>query len=221
MTANPVFFERLTPENAALLLIDMQTGLLMGVTTSSAIGLKNNILGLAQIGKTFNLPTLLTTSSADGPNGPYMPEVLAMFPGQEVQNRSLVNAWDDPKFVAAVEQTGRKKLIIAGITTDVCLMFPALMAVQDGYDVYAVIDASGSFNPQAETAAIARMTQAGVKVATWTSVTAELQRDWALPVAQEAGQVLGQYLTAMGYLNDNMVAQKAASEQTKPQLAHA
>lgn len=114
-------FERLTPDNAALLLIDMQTGLMLGVTTSAAIALKNNILGLAQVGKTFKLPTLLTTSAADGPNGPYMPEVVAMFPGQEVLNRTLVNAWDDPTFVAAVEKTGRKKLIMAGITTDVCV----------------------------------------------------------------------------------------------------
>ena len=131
---NPVLFERLTADNAALLLIDMQTGLLLGVTTSAAITLKNNILGLAQVGKTFGLPTLLTTSAATGPNGPYLPEVVAMFPGQPVQNRTLVNAWDDPAFVAAVEKTGRKKLIIAGITTDVCVLFPALAAVAAGYD---------------------------------------------------------------------------------------
>lgn len=217
---NPVLFERLTPENAALLLIDMQTGLMLGVTTSAAIALKNNVLGLAQVGKTFKLPTLLTTSAADGPNGPYMPEVVAMFPGQEVQNRTLVNAWDDPKFVAAVEKMGRKKLIMAGITTDVCVQFPALAAVEAGYDVYAVVDASGSFNPQTEMAAMLRMTQAGVKVVGWTSVAAELQRDWSLPIAQEAGKVLGQYLTPMGYLADNMAAQQPAGEP-EPVPAHA
>lgn len=168
-SVNPVLFERLTPDNAALLLIDMQTGLLLAVTTSPAIELKNNILALAQLGKTYNLPTLLTTSTATGPNGPYMPEVLAMFPGQEVQNRTLVNAWDDPRFVAAVEKTGRKKLIIAGITTNVCLQFPALSAVQAGYDVYAIVDASGCFNALAETAAMLRMTQAGVKVTDWSA----------------------------------------------------
>lgn len=217
---NPILFERLTADNAALLLIDMQTGLMLGVTTSSSISLKNNILGLAQVGKTFGLPTLLTTSAATGPNGPYLPEVVAMFPGQEVQNRTLVNAWDDPAFVAAVEKTGRKKLIIAGITTDVCVLFPALSAVAAGYDVYAVVDASGSFNPQTELAAMLRMTQAGVKVTGWTSVAAELQRDWSLPIAQEAGKVLGQYLTPMGYLADNMAAQQPAGKP-QPQLAHA
>lgn len=215
---NPVLFERLTTDNAALLLIDMQTGLMLGVTTSSTIALKNNILGLAQVGKVFNLPTLLTTSAATGPNGPYLPEVVAMFPGQQVQNRTAVNAWDDEAFVAAVEKTGRKKLIIAGITTDVCLLFPALSAVAAGYDVYAVVDASGSFNPQTELAAMMRMTQAGVKVTGWTSVAAELQRDWALPVAQEAGKVLAQYLTPIGYLADNLAAQQAAGQ---PQSAHA
>ena len=213
---NPVLFERLTPDNAALLLIDMQTGLMLGVTTSSSstIAQKNNILGLAQVGKVFGLPTLLTTSAATGPNGPYLPEVVAMFPGQEVLNRTLVNAWDDAAFVAAVEKTGRRKLIIAGITTDVCLLFPALAAVQAGYDVYAVVDASGSFNPQTELAAVLRMTQAGVKVTGWTSVAAELQRDWALPVAQEAGKVLGQYLAPIGYL----AAQQATAQ---PEPAHA
>lgn len=215
---NPVLFERLTPDNAALLLIDMQTGLLLGVTTSSTITLKNNILGLAQVGKVFGLPTLLTTSAATGPNGPYMPEVVALFPGQEVLNRTLVNAWDDETFVAAVEKTGRRKLIIAGITTDVCLLFPALAAVEAGYDVYAVVDASGSFNPQTELAAMLRMTQAGVKVTGWTSVAAELQRDWALPVAQEAGKVLGRYLTPIGYLAGNMATQQAAAQ---PEPAHA
>jgi nicotinamidase-related amidase len=218
--SNPVLFERLTPDNAALLLIDMQTGLMLGVTTSSSIALKNNVLGLAEVGKVFGLPTLLTTSAATGPNGPYMPEVVAMFPGQEVMNRTLVNAWDDRAFVAAVEKTGRRKLIIAGITTDVCVLFPALAAVEAGYDVYAVVDASGSFNPQTEQAALMRMTQAGVKVTGWTSVAAELQRDWSLPVAQEAGKVLGQYLTAMGYLADNMAAQQAAGTP-KPEPAHA
>lgn len=210
-SVNPAFFERLTSDNAALLLIDMQTGLMLGVTTSPTITLKNNIMGLAEVGRTFNLPTLLTTSAADGPNGPYLPEVVAMFPGQQVQNRTLVNAWDDPKFVEAVKKTGRRKLIIAGITTDVCVQFPAISAVAAGYDVYAVVDASGSFNTQTEMAAMLRMTQAGVKVVGWTSVAAELQRDWALPVSQQAGKVLGEYITSMGYLADNMAAQQAAT----------
>lgn len=207
---NPVLFEHLTPDNAALLLIDMQTGLLLGITTSTAIALKNSILGLAETGKAFNLPTILTTSAQEGTNGPYMPEILALFPGQEVLNRTLVNAWDDPAFVAEVERTGRKKLIIAGITTDVCLQFPAIAAVQAGYDVYAVVDASGSFNPQTEMAAMLRMSQAGVKVVGWSSVAAELQRDWALPVVQAEGKVLGDHLTAVSYLADNLAAQRKA-----------
>lgn len=207
---NPVLFERLKPDNAVLLLIDIQTGLLLGVTTSPSIGLKSNLLGLARLGQLFQLPTILTTSTADGPNGPFMPEIRAMYPHQAVQNRTVVNAWDDPTFVETIQKTGRKKLIMAGITTDVCLLFPALSAVQAGYDVYAVIDASGSFNPQAETAAIARMTQAGVKLANWSSVAAELQHDWALPVSEQVGKALAEQLTAMHYLADNLNAQQPA-----------
>lgn len=203
---NPVLFDRLTPDNAALLLIDMQTGLLLAVTTTPAVQLKNNILALAQLGKDYNLPTLLTTSTVTGPNGPYMPEVAAMFPGQEVQNRTLVNAWDDPKFVAAVEKTGRKKLIMAAITTDVCLLFPALAAVQAGYDVYAVVDASGCFDTLAETASMMRMAQAGVKLTGWSSVSAELLRDWSLPVAPEIAKVVAGYNTSQGYVAGNLEA---------------
>lgn len=207
---NPVLFERLTPDNAVLLLIDIQSGLLLGVTTSPSISLKSNLLGLARLGQLFKLPTILTTSTAQGPNGPFMPEIRAMYPQLAVQNRTVVNAWDDPTFVKTIQQTGRRKLIMAGITTDVCLLFPALSAVQAGYDVYAVIDASGSFNAQAETAAIARLSQAGVKVANWSSVAAELQHDWALPVSEQVGQMLAEQLTAMNYLADNLKAQQPA-----------
>ncbi|MFD1875488.1 isochorismatase family protein [Hymenobacter bucti] len=210
---NPVFFERLTPENAALLLIDMQTGLMLGVTTISPVELKNNVLALAHLSLTYQLPTLLTTSAVQGPNGPYLPEVAELFPGQEIQNRMLVNAWDDPKFVAAVEKTGRKKLIMAAITTDVCLLFPALAAVQAGYDVYAVVDASGCFSTAAESSAITRMAQAGVKITGWGTVTAELLHDWSQPISQKTGAVLGQYMPATGYLVNNMAAQQATANQ--------
>lgn len=214
-TVNPILFERLTPENSVLLLIDMQSGLMLGVTTTDFISLKNNILGLAALGPLFNIPAMLTTSTATGPNGPYMPEVMAMYPGQEVLDRTMVNAFDDPKFVEMLEKLGRKKLIIAGITTDVCLLFPALSAVEAGYDVYAVIDASGTWSTQGEMASMMRMTQAGVKVTNWMSVAAELLRDWSLPVGKNTAQMMGSYLTFMGYLTNNMKAQQELSQVTE------
>lgn len=209
MTApsNSVLFERLTLDNAALLLIDFQTGLMLGVGTSNPPTLKNNVLALATLGQTFKLPTILTTSNSAGPNGPFMQEIEALYPGQQTMDRTMVSVWDDPKFVAWVEQTGRKKLIMAAITTDVCLLFPALAAVQAGYDVYAVIDASGTWDQQAELASVTRMAQAGVKVTNWVSVSAEILRDWSLPLGQDLAKVYGEHLTSYGYLIDNLAAQ--------------
>jgi nicotinamidase-related amidase len=186
----------LTPGNAAILLIDHQVGLLNCVRTMDPVNLKNNIIALAKLGKIFNLPVVLTTSGVNAtPNGPLLAELVQMFPDNEVIDRTHVNSWHDPVFVKAVEKTGRKKLIMAGISTDVCLAFPAISAVKAGYDVYAVIDASATWDPVTEHAAMLRMSAAGVKVVNWVAAAAELQRDWALPTAGEFGMHLG---TAMG-----------------------
>lgn len=186
----------LTPDNAAMLLIDHQVGLLQCVRTQDPVNLKNNILALAKLAKIFNFPVVLTSSGAKvTPNGPLMPELVEMFPGNEVIDRTLVNAWHDPAFVGAVERTGRKKLIMAAISTDVCLTFPALSAVKAGYDVYAVVDASGTWDSLSEQAALLRMSSAGVTTIGWVAVAAELQTDWARPTAGAFGQHLG---TAMG-----------------------
>lgn len=206
---NSTFYERLSPENAALLLIDHQTGLMLGVETSEFTILKNNTLALAALGKVFNLPTILTTSFSEGPNGHLMPEIVEMYPDCKIINRSMVSAWDELKYVAAVEKTGRKKLIMAAITTDVCLLFPALAAVEAGYDVYAVIDASGTWGAQAELASMMRLMQAGVKTTNWVSVAAELLRDWSKPVGKDLAKVFGERLTPYGYLIDNLAAAKA------------
>ncbi len=139
-----------------------------------------------------------------------MPEIVEMYPDVEIINRSMVSAWDEPKYVAAVEKTGRKKLIMAAITTDVCLLFPAIAAVQAGYDVYAVIDASGTWGAQAELASITRMTQAGVKMTNWVSVAVELLRDWSQPIGSSLAKVFGERLIPYGYLIDNLAAAKAA-----------
>lgn len=186
----------LTPDNAAMLLIDHQVGLLTCVRTIDPVNLKNNVLALAKLAKIFNLPVVLTTSGAKAtPNGPLMPELVEMFPGNEIIDRTLINSWHDPAFVGAVQRTGRKKLIMAAISTDVCLTFPAISAVKAGYDVYAVVDASGTWDSLSEKAALMRMSNAGVNIMGWVATAAELQTDWARPTAAEFGMHLG---TAMG-----------------------
>jgi nicotinamidase-related amidase len=144
---NSFKYERLSPDNAALLLIDHQTGLLPLVRDWSEVELKNNVLALGKIAKIFNLPVIITSSYEQGPNGPLAHGVTELFPDVKVVKRQgEINAWDDPNFVKAVESTGRKKLIMAGIVTDVCIAFPALSAIEAGYDVIVAIDASGTFN---------------------------------------------------------------------------
>ena len=203
---DPALYERLTPENAALLLIDHQTGLMLGVGTLEPTKLRNNALAFAELGKVFNLPTVVTTSASDGPNGPLMAEIAAMYGKDNVINRHMVSAWDDPKFVAAVEKTGRRKLIMGAITTDVCLLFPALAATAAGYDVYAVADASGTWDALSEQASLLRLSQAGVKVCNWVSVAAELLRDWSGPYAKGVGQLLTDRLGPYHFLANNFAA---------------
>lgn len=201
MTSNPVFYEQLSPDNAAMLLIDHQVGTMsLGITDIDPVNLKNNTLYLAEVAKLFNLPTLLTTSNPNGPNGPLFAELVQSLPQVPIIDRVIINAWNDPNFVKAVEQMNRPKLIMAGVTTDVCLAFPAISAVGAGYDVYAVIDASGTWNMTTQQAAIARMTQAGVKCVNTIAVAAELQRDWTLPTAPGMGDIFARRLPHFGYI---------------------
>lgn len=171
--------EVLTPQNAALLLIDHQVGLMQLVRDMTPEEYKNNVLGLAKTAKHFGLPVILTTSRDYGPNGPILPELKQLFPDVEVIRRTgVINAWRWPAFREAVDKAGRKKLIIAAITDATCLQFPALDAVKEGYDVHAVIDASGAVSVHEREATIATLTQAGVKIRNWWSIGAELQADW-------------------------------------------
>ncbi|NJL20868.1 MAG: isochorismatase family protein [Leptolyngbyaceae cyanobacterium SM1_3_5] len=208
---DPKFYEQLTPENSAMLLIDHQVGtMLFGITDIDPVNLKNNALYLAEVAKLFNLPTILTTSNPNGANGPLFPELLSTLPQAPIVDRVIINAWNDRNFVAAVEQTGRKKLIMAGVTTDVCLAFPAISAVAAGYDVYAVIDASGTWNMTSQNAAIARMTQAGVKCVNTIAIAAELQKDWTLPTAPGMGQIFVTRLPNFGHILAGMEHTKMA-----------
>src|SRR5690606_12260671 len=140
---------------------------------------KNNVLALGDVAKFFKLPTILTTSFENGPNGPMVPELKEQFPDAPfIPRPGQINAWDNEDFVKAVKDTGRKQLIIAGVVTDVCVAFPALSALEEGYEVFVVTDASGTFNEAVRHAAMMRMTQAGAQMMNWFGIACELHRDW-------------------------------------------
>ncbi len=137
------------------------------------------MIALADVGKFFKLPTILTTSFDEGPNGPLVPELVERFPDAPFIHRpGQINAWDNEEFVAAVKATGRRQLIIAGVVTDVCVAFPTLSAIEAGYDVFVVTDASGTFNQTVQQAAWSRMEAAGAQLMNWFAVACELHRDW-------------------------------------------
>lgn len=169
----------LDPTNCAVILIDHQPQMFFGVQSADRQTLINNTLGLAKAAKVFKVPTILTTVAAESFSGPLLPELQAVFPQQAPIDRTTMNSWEDPNFVAAVKKTKRKKLVMAALWTEVCLAFPALCAVQEGFEVYAVVDASGATTAEAHNAAVQRMVQAGVVPVTWLQVMLEFQRDWA------------------------------------------
>jgi nicotinamidase-related amidase len=170
---------QLSADNAALLLVDHQVGLFSLVQDYEPDEFRNNVLALAGCGKTFKLPTILTTSAETGPNGVIMPELKEMHPDAPyIPRPGQINAWDNEDFVKAVKKTGRKQLIMAGIVTDVCVAFPTLSAIKEGYEVFVVADASGTFSKQVADAALIRMAQAGAVITNWFAVACELQRDW-------------------------------------------
>ena len=171
--------ELLNPQNSALILIDFQPQMTFGVATIDRQALFNNVILLANAAKIFNVPTILTTVETKSFSGNMWPQLLDIFPDQEPVERSSMNSWEDAKLVAAVAATGRKKLIMAALWTEVCLTFPALEALQAGYEVYAVEDASGGTSVAAHNAAMRRIEQAGVVPVTALQVLLESQRDWA------------------------------------------
>ena len=147
-------YVRLDKNNAAMLLVDHQTGLLSLVRDIDPDKFKNNVLATADLAKYFNLPTILTTSFETGPNGPLVPELKEMFPDAPyIARPGNINAWDNEDFVKAVKATGKKQLIIAGVVTEVCVAFPALSAIEEGFDVFVIADASGTFNEMTRDAA--------------------------------------------------------------------
>ena len=176
---SPTSSSRLSVDQAAVLLVDHQAGLMSLVGDYGPDEFKNNVLALANTAKFFKLPTILTTSFENGPNGVILPELKALFPDAPfIPRPGQINAWDNPDFVAAVKATGRRQLIIAGVVTDVCVAFPTLEALKEGYQVFVVTDASGTFNRSVRDAALMRMAAAGAVMTNWFAVACELQRDW-------------------------------------------
>lgn len=172
-------YVRLDKNDAAVLLVDHQAGLLSLVRDIDPDKFKNNVLALADAAKYFGLPTILTTSFEDGPNGPLVPELKEIFPDAPyIARPGQINAWDNEDFVKAVKATGKKQLIIAGVVTEVCVAFPTLSALAEDFEVFVITDASGTFNPLTRDAAWDRMSAAGAQLMTWFGAACELHRDW-------------------------------------------
>ena len=176
------FHERLTPDNAAVLLIDHQVGLFTGVRDIPVGELKHNVVVLAKAARVLGVPIIATATSPEM-WGPTIPELTEALSGISIINRTTVNAFDEPRFAKAVEAAGRKKLIIAGVSTEVCLALPAIHATGIGYDAYGVIDASGTFSETKRITGLLRMVQAGVVVTDYATVAVEMLKDNASPKA--------------------------------------
>src|SRR3984893_1649591 len=202
-------YQPLTPANAALFLVDHQVGLMTGVRDYSTGEVKHNVVALAKAAKTLKLPIVVTTTARDSMWGPTFPELVEALPGLQIINRSPVNAWDDPKVAAAIEATGRKKLIIAGLSLEVCAAFPAITAVGKGYDAYVAVDASGTFSDTKRDAGLLRMQQAGVILSDYATVMVEILKDNARPEAAAVYDALDMpWATLVGQIS------KAYSKQT-------
>lgn len=179
------------PNDAVMLLIDHQSGLFQTVKDMPMTELRERAGVLAKMATLARLPVITTASVPQGPNGPLIPEIHANAPhAKYVARKGEINAWDNPDFVAAVRETGRKTLIIAGTITSVCMAFPAISAVAEGYKVFAVVDASGTYSKMAQEITLARIVQAGVVPMDTGAVASELQKSWN---REDAGEWAGVY----------------------------
>ncbi len=181
----------LDPTDTVLLLLDHQTGLFQIVKDISVAELRANITALAKLATLQNIPVITTASVPEGPNGPLMPEIHQYAPhAVYVPRKGEVNAWDNALFVNTVRETGKKTLVIAGILTSVCVMFPALDAKAAGFKVYAIMDASGDLSEMVSRTTLARFTQAGVIPTSTIAVLAEVMRTWNRPDAAEIAKLI-------------------------------
>jgi nicotinamidase-related amidase len=181
-------YEPLTKENVAVVLVDHQVGLMTGVRDYSTGELKHNVVALAKAAQVLHVPLVVTTTARDSMWGPTFPELAEALPGIQIIDRSTVNAYDDKRVARAIEDTGRKKLIFAGISLEVCAAFPAMTAIARGLDAYVAVDASGTFSETKRQAGLLRMQQAGVILSDYATLMVEILKDNDNP---EASAVYG------------------------------
>jgi len=181
-------YEPLTSGNSALVLVDHQIGLMSGVRDYSIAELKHNVVGLAKAAKALKLPIVATTTARDSMWGPTIPELVEALSGVQIMDRSSVNVFDDPRVASAIEATGRRKLIFAGLSLEVCAAFPAITAVSKGLDAYVAVDACGTFSETKRQAGLLRMMQAGVILSDYATLMVEVLKDNGRP---EASAVYG------------------------------
>lgn len=206
---NKLFYnpEPLNSDNAALVLVDHQVGLMTGVRDYSIAELKHNVVSMAKAARALGIPIVTTTTSAESLWGPAFPELQVALPGQEFIDRTTVNAWDDPRVEAAIRETGRKKLIFAGVSLEVCAAFPAIRAVREGFEAYVAVDASGTFNITKRETGMMRLIQSGVVIADASSLIVEILGDNASPRAQEVYAALGMdWATLVGQVRESAAA---------------
>jgi nicotinamidase-related amidase len=183
------------PQDAVLLLIDHQSGLFQLVKDMDMLTLRQNVIALAKAARLTKTPTFTTASVPDGPNGPLIPEIHDVNPDAVyIPRTGQVNAWDNPKWVEAIERTGRKTLIIAGTLTSVCMAFPTLSALEAGYKVFNVIDASGNYSRMATEITLARVTQAGAIPTDTFATLGELMATWNRPDAMEFAAIMTEHI---------------------------
>jgi nicotinamidase-related amidase len=192
--------ELITTDNAVMVFIDHQAAIMAGVGDIDPVRFRTNVVALAKIAKLHDLPTVLSDNMPEGFAGPLIPELTELLPDAPLIHRDgPINAWDDPAFVSAIEATGRRKLVIAGCTTDICLMFPALSALAAGYDVYGVIDASGTWSVLDQQIAVQRLVHAGVVVMNTANVLTELQYNHRKPTDAGSGVLFTELVPQLAY----------------------
>lgn len=192
---DPVADHLLTPENSALVIIDYQPSQLSAVRSMDHDLLLRNIVTVAQLAKTYNVPVVLSTVNVVANNQPpTLPDLKKVLADDVELDRTQINAWEDVEFRQAVEATGRKKLVMTALWTEVCLTFPSLDAMREGYEVFPVVDAVGGTSPEAHRAGLERVVQAGAQPISWVSLACEWQRDWAR--VETVGQVVELVITS-------------------------
>jgi nicotinamidase-related amidase len=190
---------KLTRDNTTVLLIDHQVGLFTGVRDMPIAELKHNVVALAKAAKVLHLPIVAVTTARDSMWGPTIPELAKVLGPTEIMDRSTVNAWDEPRFLKAVEATGRKNLIVAGLSLEVCASLPSFSAMEAGYKPYVAVDACGTFSATKREAGIARLIQSGVVISDYATLIVEIMADNNDPLANEIYAALDMpFATLMG-----------------------